>query len=79
MREILSNKQGHFQKPPLNALILILSRGLSSLEGEIWARRRKILNPAFHLEKLKVPFERSRFILFPFSTTLTKICTIPLG
>lgn len=54
MKEVLSNKEGHFQKPPLNALILILARGLTSLEGEKWAKHRRILNPAFHLEKLKV-------------------------
>ncbi|KAJ0030663.1 hypothetical protein Pint_13475 [Pistacia integerrima] len=53
MKEVLSNKQGHFHKPPVNALILILARGLTSLEGEKWAKRRRILNPAFHLEKLK--------------------------
>ncbi|KAM1047223.1 hypothetical protein ACFX2I_026577 [Malus domestica] len=32
MKEILLNKQGHFGKPPLNPLILILTRGLASLE-----------------------------------------------
>ncbi|GLU10132.1 hypothetical protein SLE2022_269530 [Rubroshorea leprosula] len=53
MKEVLSNKLGNFQKPPLNPLILILSRGLASLEGEKWANRRRMINPAFHLEKLK--------------------------
>lgn len=56
MKEVLSNKLGNFQKPPLNPLILILSRGLASLEGEKWANRRRMINPAFHLEKLKVQF-----------------------
>ncbi|TYI79663.1 hypothetical protein E1A91_D05G036200v1 [Gossypium mustelinum] len=51
--EVLANKQGHFQKPPLNPQILILSRGISTLEGEQWSKRRKMINPAFHLEKLK--------------------------
>ncbi|KAK9274975.1 hypothetical protein L1049_022232 [Liquidambar formosana] len=53
MKEVLSNKLGHFSKPPLNPLILILSRGLTSQEGEKWAKHRRIINPAFHLEKLK--------------------------
>ena len=52
MKEILSNKLGHFGKPPLNPLILILSKGLACQEGEGWARHRRIINPAFHLEKL---------------------------
>ncbi|XVF48915.1 hypothetical protein PTKIN_Ptkin03bG0226500 [Pterospermum kingtungense] len=53
MKEVLANKQGHFQKPPLSPLILILTRGLTTLEGEQWSKRRKMINPAFHLDKLK--------------------------
>ncbi|KAI3447197.1 hypothetical protein Pfo_003862 [Paulownia fortunei] len=53
IKEVLTNKQGHIQKPPLNPLILILTRGLTTLEGEKWAEHRRIINPAFHLEKLK--------------------------
>ncbi|EEF46296.1 cytochrome P450, putative [Ricinus communis] len=53
MKEVLSNKLGHIQKPPLNPLILILARGLTVLEGEKWAIHRRLINPAFHLEKLK--------------------------
>lgn len=56
MKEILSNRQGHFQKPPINPLILIIAKGLAALEGEEWAKHRRILNPAFHVDKLKVPF-----------------------
>ncbi|KAB1209462.1 Cytochrome P450 72A15 [Morella rubra] len=54
MKEVLSNKLGHFQKPPLNPLILILTKGLTTLEGEQWAKHRKIVNPAFHQERLKL-------------------------
>ncbi|XP_050219667.1 cytochrome P450 CYP72A616-like [Mercurialis annua] len=53
MKEVLSNKLGHIQKPPLTPLILILAKGLTVLEGEKWAKHRKLINPAFHLEKLK--------------------------
>ncbi|XP_059637081.1 cytochrome P450 CYP72A616-like [Cornus florida] len=53
MKEVLCNKLGHFQKPSLNPLILSLTRGLTTLEGEKWAKHRRIINPAFHLEKLK--------------------------
>lgn len=56
MKEILLNKLGHIQKPPINPLILILARGLTVLEGEKWAIHRRLINPAFHLEKLKVSF-----------------------
>ncbi|GMI92671.1 cytochrome P450, family 72, subfamily A, polypeptide 15 [Hibiscus trionum] len=53
MKEVLANKQGHFQKPPLNPIILVLCRGITTLEGEQWSKRRRLINPAFHLEKLK--------------------------
>lgn len=42
-----------FQKPKTNPLIKLLVNGLSSFEGQQWTERRKILNPAFHFDKLK--------------------------
>ena len=54
VREVLSNKFGHFAKPQINPLGRLLATGLAHYEGEKWAKHRRILNPAFHLEKLKV-------------------------
>nr|CAD1823802.1 unnamed protein product [Ananas comosus var. bracteatus] len=53
VREVLSNKFGHFEKPAVSPLVRLLLNGLAHYEGEKWARHRRILNPAFHLEKLK--------------------------
>ncbi|XP_077228886.1 cytochrome P450 CYP72A616-like isoform X2 [Tasmannia lanceolata] len=53
MREILSNKFGHFAKPKSNPLVRLLATGLANYDGEKWAKHRRIINPAFHLEKLK--------------------------
>ncbi|KAG1367977.1 putative Cytochrome P450 CYP72A219 [Cocos nucifera] len=53
VREILSNKFGHFAKPHINPLGRLLAAGLANYEGDKWAKHRRILNPAFHLEKLK--------------------------
>jgi len=47
------NKMYDFQKPNANPLAKLLANGLISLEGEQWSKHRKIINPAFHLEKLK--------------------------
>lgn len=54
VRDVLSNKLGHFEKPKLPALTKLLADGLTSHDGEKWVKHRRIMNPAFHLEKLKV-------------------------
>ncbi|XP_062091124.1 cytochrome P450 CYP72A616-like [Humulus lupulus] len=54
IKEILSNKLGHFSKPYISPIIRILTKaGLTVLDGEEWATHRRIINPAFHLERLK--------------------------
>ncbi|KAJ3674383.1 hypothetical protein LUZ60_004999 [Juncus effusus] len=53
VREVLSNKFGHFGKQKFSRIGKLLADGLVSYEGEKWAKHRRILNPAFHLEKLK--------------------------
>ncbi|CAM0942981.1 unnamed protein product [Alopecurus aequalis] len=52
VREILSDKSGQFEKFPKRHQDLV-ALGVASYDGEKWAKHRKILNPAFHLEKLK--------------------------
>ncbi|XP_074567576.1 cytochrome P450 CYP72A616-like [Curcuma longa] len=52
-REILANKNGEIGKGKPNYLIRHFLIGVAEHEGEKWAKHRKILNPAFHLEKLK--------------------------
>lgn len=43
-----------FPKPKLSSLAKYLTNGIVQYEGEKWAKHRKIINPAFHIEKLKV-------------------------
>lgn len=53
IREILS-KSYIYQKIQGNPITKLLAQGLVSYEAEKWAKHRKIINPAFHLDKLKV-------------------------
>ncbi|ONM40052.1 cytochrome P450 family 72 subfamily A polypeptide 8 [Zea mays] len=53
VRDILSNKFGHFEKFTNKSLGKMIALGVASYDGEKWAKHRRILNPAFHLEKLK--------------------------
>ncbi|KAI3880874.1 hypothetical protein MKW92_026833 [Papaver armeniacum] len=50
MKEILSNKFGHFRKPPLNPHINLLTKGLTVLENDKWAKHRRVMTPAFTMK-----------------------------
>ncbi|PON41241.1 Cytochrome P450, E-class, group I [Trema orientale] len=54
LRLILADKNNDFVKPPiLNPLAGFLHVGVASLEGDQWAKRRRQITHAFHLDKLK--------------------------
>ncbi|CAL5403812.1 unnamed protein product [Camellia sinensis] len=53
VKEVLS-KNFNYQKTKSNPFVKLLDNGLTSLDGELWAKHRKIINPAFHMEKLKM-------------------------
>ncbi|XP_048442639.1 cytochrome P450 CYP72A219 [Pyrus x bretschneideri] len=46
-------KHEAFPKLTANPLVKLLLTGLANYGGEKWAKHRKIINPAFHSEKLK--------------------------
>ncbi|CAK9325296.1 unnamed protein product [Citrullus colocynthis] len=51
--KIIFSMINDFQKPDSNPLVKLLADGLVNYEGPKWVKHRKIINPAFHLEKLK--------------------------
>ncbi|KAK9092519.1 hypothetical protein Syun_027430 [Stephania yunnanensis] len=53
VRDVLTNKSGHFITVTANPYEKVFVTGLVGLNGGKWAKHRKIINPAFHLEKLK--------------------------
>ncbi|CAH9092001.1 unnamed protein product [Cuscuta europaea] len=48
------NKHHLYQKPRSNPLGRKLVQGLVSLEKDVWAKHRRLINPAFYSEKLKL-------------------------
>lgn len=54
MKLIFEDKKGELVHPPLNPLVNLQHMGLAVLEGQAWSKRRRLITPAFHLDKLKV-------------------------
>lgn len=54
IKEVLSSKFREFERPSTNPFGKYFIKGLASYDGDKWFKHRKILNPAFNLEKLKV-------------------------
>ncbi|KAC9216383.1 hypothetical protein E3N88_46191 [Mikania micrantha] len=52
IRQILAN-YNQFQKLRGNPLSKMLAKGVASDDADQWVKHRKIINPAFHVEKLK--------------------------
>ncbi|KAJ8748669.1 hypothetical protein K2173_008114 [Erythroxylum novogranatense] len=58
-KQILSNKFGFYVKPKMShSLIRLIGNGLIFIDGEDWARHKRILNPAFSIDKLKVMIKK---------------------
>ncbi|CAL9751010.1 unnamed protein product [Musa acuminata subsp. burmannicoides] len=53
VRQLLLNMSNDFEKPQLNPLGQFFFRGMFIYEGEKWAKHKRIMNPTFHMEKLK--------------------------
>ncbi|KAF6137399.1 hypothetical protein GIB67_036436 [Kingdonia uniflora] len=53
INEILTNNTGDFLKVDIIPSLKLLTSGLPQYDGDKWAKHRRILNPAFHIEKLK--------------------------
>ncbi|XP_019193512.1 PREDICTED: cytochrome P450 CYP72A219-like [Ipomoea nil] len=52
IRDILT-KNTIYHKPFTNPLIKLLAEGIATYEEDKWSKHRRIINPAFHMEKLK--------------------------
>ncbi|KAI7750689.1 hypothetical protein M8C21_029533 [Ambrosia artemisiifolia] len=53
IKEVLGNYEDFQKQRGGNPLGKLLAKGLVDVEGGQWVKHRKIINPAFHLEKLK--------------------------
>ncbi|KAL4569940.1 hypothetical protein LXL04_025588 [Taraxacum kok-saghyz] len=53
IRQMLGNYEDFQKAKGTNPLLTLLAKGLVLVEGDQWVKHRKIINPAFHVEKLK--------------------------
>ncbi|KAI9106425.1 hypothetical protein K1719_021953 [Acacia pycnantha] len=53
IRLIFEDNKGGIVHQPVSPLVKLLHKGLTTLEGEQWSQRRRLITPAFHLDKLK--------------------------
>jgi len=54
-RQILSSKAGHFVKNIVHPIALeLLGKGLVFVDGVDWVRHRRVINPAFAMDKIKM-------------------------
>ncbi|KAK3161346.1 hypothetical protein QOZ80_1BG0075980 [Eleusine coracana subsp. coracana] len=68
IREILANKHGQFGKQRSTAWIeRMLANGLTAHQGKKWVVHRRIINHAFHLEKLEVSSKSATCCIMNFS------------
>ncbi|PIM97508.1 Cytochrome P450 CYP4/CYP19/CYP26 subfamily [Handroanthus impetiginosus] len=54
VKEVMTKSDLYQKGQNSNPLTNLLARGVLTYEGDKWAKHRKIINPAFHLEKLKL-------------------------
>lgn len=55
VKQVLANKFGFYAKPTApEPLHILLGKGLVLTDGEEWARHRRVVSPAFTMDKLKV-------------------------
>ncbi|XP_014515028.1 cytochrome P450 72A15 [Vigna radiata var. radiata] len=50
----MATKVYDFQKPDTSPLFKLLASGFANYDGDKWAKHRKIVSPAFNVERLKV-------------------------
>lgn len=54
IKDVLNDFYLYQKSQRTNPIIKLLANGLVHYEGDKWVKHRKLINPAFHLEKLKV-------------------------
>jgi cytochrome P450 len=54
VRYVLTKQQNIFGRTKKDDVVKLILTGLIEHEGEKWTKHRRIINPAFHLEKLKL-------------------------
>ncbi|KAG5597308.1 hypothetical protein H5410_038540 [Solanum commersonii] len=61
LKEIFTKNYVYLKQNHPNPMTKLLAQGLANIEVDKWAKHRKIINPVFHVEKLKFNWARAMF------------------
>ena len=74
VKQVLSDRNGLFPKNTGNPNVArLLGKGLVLIDGDDWKRHRKVVHPAFNMDKLKVCTYRVHVLSTRCSSTRTLI------
>lgn len=64
IKEVTNNNNQGFSKPSSAEFFKWIAQGIASENGDVYNQHKKIINPAFHQEKLKVCSSTPPYLLF---------------
>jgi hypothetical protein len=74
VRHVLFDRTGLYPKNLMNPhLCRLLGKGLVLTDGDDWKRHRKVVHPAFDMDKLKVTYSQRHTRVFKINSSISSL------